>query len=133
MSKPVRVRSAPGLAWKKRRNDAYEARWQCRTDLAARGYPLKSMKLWSGTGEPTKEEWDFIADTCVELQQEMLVWGRGGLPDVDPFNGTLAGLIKSYKTDPDSSYRKIRSTRPPAMRTWCASTAFPVRGCTSNS
>lgn len=106
MKEIVRVRSAPGLKWKKRRNDMYEARWQCREDIVKRGYKLKSMKLWSGPDDPTKEEWDFIADTCTQLQQEMIVWARGGLPTIVPFNGMISGLIHCYKSDPDSAYKK---------------------------
>lgn len=107
MSKPVRVRNAPGLVWRQR-GEKWEARWQARTDLVQRGHPLKSVKLWSGAGEPTKEDWDWIADRCNELQQEMLVWSRGGLPSVGPFDGTLRSLMQAYKSDPDSPYRKIR-------------------------
>jgi len=46
MTKPVKVRSAPGLVWKKRRN-GHEARWQARTDMVAKGFQIKSMKLWT--------------------------------------------------------------------------------------
>lgn len=108
MTEIVRVKSAPGLKWKKRRNDVFEARWQCRDDIVERGYKIKSVKLWSGTGDPTKEEWDFIADTCNQLQQEMLVWSRGGLPSAVPFDGTISGLIHCFRTDADSSYKKVR-------------------------
>jgi hypothetical protein len=107
MNTPVRVRNAPGLVWKKRRS-GHEARWQCRTDLIAKGFKIKSVKLWSGAGEPTKEEWDRIADRCNELQQEMLVFSRGGLPEIGPFDGTISGLMRAYKSDPDSPYRTIR-------------------------
>lgn len=107
MTKPVRVRSAPGLVWRQR-GKSWEARWQARTDLVKRGFEPKSVRLWAGAGEPTKEELDVIADRCNELQQEMLVWSRGGLPEVGPFDGTLRSLMRSYKTDPDSQYRKIR-------------------------
>jgi hypothetical protein len=107
MTKPVKVRSAPGLVWKKRSN-GHEARWQARTDMVAKGFRIKSLKLWTGAGEPTKEDWDQIADRCNELQQEMLVFSRGGLPEVGPFDGTLRSLMRAYKTDPDSQYRKIR-------------------------
>lgn len=111
MSKPVKVRSAPGLVWKKRRNDTYEARWQARTDLVERGFKPKSVKLWSGAGEPTVSDWDRIADICNGLQQEMIVWGRGGLPEGGVYDGTLASLMQAYKTDPDSPYRRsIRYT-----------------------
>ena len=106
MSRPVRVRSAAGLKWKTRNNGVYEARWQCRDDIVKKGFKVKSVKLWSGTGDPTKEEWDFIADTCEQLQQEMLVFARGGLVGTPGLNGTLSGLIYCYKNDPDSVYRR---------------------------
>lgn len=106
----VRVKSAPGLKWKKRDGGRFEARWQCRDDLVKRPdfnkFNVKSVKLWSGHGDPTLEEWDFIADTCGQLQQEMLVWANGGLPQAISFDGTIAGLIRCYKNDPDSPYRK---------------------------
>lgn len=106
MSEIVRVKSAPGLKWKDRGNGVFEARWQCRDDIVKKGFKIKSMKLWSGTGDPTKEEWDFISDTCSQLQNEMAVWNRGGLPSAPTFNGTISGLIHSYKTDPDSVYKR---------------------------
>lgn len=106
MTEIVRVKSAPGLKWFKRNNDVFEARWRCRADLVTKGYLVKSVKLWSGTGDPTLEEWDFIADVCNHLQQEMLVWSRGGLPTVNVFNGTIGGLIYCYRNDPDSNFRK---------------------------
>lgn len=106
MSEIVRVKSAPGLKWVKRDNGVFEARWRCRADLVEKGYLVKSVKLWSGTGDPTLEEWDFITDTCAQLQQEMQVWARGGLPTVNVFNGTIGGLIYCYRNDPDSKFRK---------------------------
>lgn len=106
MAEIVHVKSAPGLKWKKRDNGVFEGRWQCRADIVAKGYKIKSVKLWSGTGDPSLEEWDFIADTCDQLQQEMLVWNRGGLPTVSGFNGTIGGLIYCYRNDPDSNFRK---------------------------
>jgi len=108
MTKPVRVRSAPGLIWRKRGKGTFEARWQARTDIIAKGFKIKSVKIWSGAGNPDETTWDVIADRCRELQQEMLVWARGGLPEVGPFDGTLRSLMRSYKTDLDSQYRKIR-------------------------
>jgi len=108
MTKPIRVRSAPGLVWRKRSKGIFEARWQARTDLVVKGFKTKSVKIWSGAGNPDETTWDVIADRCRELQQEMLVWARGGLPEVGPFDGTLRSLMRAYKTDPDSQYRKIR-------------------------
>jgi hypothetical protein len=106
MKEIVRVKSAPGLKWKKRTNDLFEARWQCRDDIVKKGFKIKSVKLWSGRIDPTLEEWDFISDTCSQLQQEMLVWSRGGLPYSVAFSGTISGLIHCYKNDPDSTFRK---------------------------
>jgi hypothetical protein len=108
MGKPVRVRDAPGLIWRKRPNDVFEARWQCRTDIVAKGFAPKSVKLWSGTADPTKEEWDRIADICVQLQDEMLVFSRGGIVPSIEFDGTLISLMTCYRTDPDSSFKKLR-------------------------
>jgi hypothetical protein len=109
MTKPVRVRNAPGLVWRQR-GKKWEARWQARTDLVKRGFAPKSVKLWTFDIDepPGKAEWDIIADRCNWLQQDMLVWARGGLPEVGPFDGTLRSLMRAYKTDPDSQYRKIR-------------------------
>lgn len=105
----IRVKSAPGLAWKKRRGDNWEARWQARETAIAKGFKVKSVKLWTGTTEPTLQEWKFIADTCTALQQEMLVHEAGGLPTGAPkLDGTLAGLLLAYQQDPDSTYRKLR-------------------------
>jgi hypothetical protein len=109
MTKPERVRSAPGLAWKKRRHGVFEARWQCRHDIVQKGFPVKSVKLWSGTGEPTLDEWNFIVDTCTSLQQEMLVFSRGDLKsDVSTYDGSLGDLMRCYRHDQDSTFRKLR-------------------------
>lgn len=109
MSNPERVRSAPGLAWKKRNHGIFEARWQCRTDIVKKGFTIKSVKLWSGIGDPTLEEWNFIADTCNSLQQEMLVFSRGDLKaDVSSFDGSIADLMRCYRYDQDSKFSKLR-------------------------
>lgn len=104
----VRVKSAPGLVWKKRRNDVFEARWQAKQSAIDKGFKIKSVKLWSGTGDPTPEQWRHISDTCRELQQELLVFEKGGLPEGIKFDGTLGGLMRSYRADPDSRYKKLR-------------------------
>jgi hypothetical protein len=46
--------------------------------------------------------------SCRRLQDEMLVFSRGGLPDGKPFDGTLRALTSCYQTDPDSTYAKKR-------------------------
>lgn len=107
MGKPVKVRDAPGLKWRAYSEGRWEARWRAREDLIERGYPLKSVRLWIGI-EPTKTDWDHIADVCVSLQQEMIVWANGGLPTLDGLDGTLRSLMHAYRTDPDSTFKKLR-------------------------
>lgn len=110
MGKPVKVRDAPGLNWAKYAGGRWEARWRCRADILAKGFEIPSVRLWIGV-EPTKDEWDKIADTCVSLQQEMLVFANGGPPSLEgevAMDGTLRGLIRCYRTDPDSGFAKKR-------------------------
>lgn len=106
MDKPVRVRNAPGLIWRSRTEGKWEARWQCRTDKREAGYPVKSVKLGTFLTDPTKEEWDVIADNCNHLQQEMLLWGT--VPTEIAFDGSLSSLMICYRTDPDSKFKKLR-------------------------
>ena len=106
---PIRVKSAPGVVWKKRRGDNFEARWHARQGSIDRGFPIKSVKLWSGAGNPTKQEWDYIAATASQLQQEMYLFDKGNLPaSMTTFDGTLSGLMNIYRRDPDSTYRNLR-------------------------
>lgn len=104
--KPPLVENAPGLIWRPRKV-GWEARWQGRTDLVRRGYEPKSVRLWSGV-EPSEIEKLFISDRCNSLQSDMLVWGRGGLPVVGVFDGTVRSLIASFRSDQDSGYHKLR-------------------------
>jgi hypothetical protein len=87
----------------------WEARWQCRTDLVARGFKPASRRLWIGI-EPSDIERAIVSDRATRLQDEMLTFSGGGLPDNPmPFDGTLRSLIRCYQTDPDSSYNtKLR-------------------------
>src|SRR6266404_2964791 len=110
MSNPPKILDAPGYVLRPHKL-GWEVRWQCRTDLVRRGFMPKSMKLWAGV-EPSATEAAFISDNCRRLQDEMLLFGRGGLPEIVAFDGTLRTLINCYQTDPDSRYRKKRySTR----------------------
>lgn len=105
MSHP-RITDAPGHIWRKHAR-GWECRWQARTDLVAKGFTPKSKQLFVGE-EPTETEIAFIQDTCRRLQDEMLIFGRGDLPVVSQFDGSLRSLINCYQTDPDSSYHKLR-------------------------
>jgi hypothetical protein len=106
MSNPPKIDNAPGLTWKLLKG-GWEARWRARTDLIERGYAFKSLRLWRGW-EPTPADVYYITDHCNELQTEMLVWGRGGIPIMGKFDDTVASLIDCYQTDLDSPYHKLR-------------------------
>lgn len=101
-----RIEDAPGLTWKKRRT-GWEARWAARTDLIVRGYEIKSVRLWLGC-VPMPVEVGYIQDQCRRLQDEMLIWGRGGIRVLPTFDGGLASLIDCYQTDADSGYQVLR-------------------------
>jgi hypothetical protein len=105
MSYP-RIQDAPGLIWRKHAK-GWQCFWQARTDLVNRGFTPKSKQLFVGQ-EPTETEIAFIQDTCRRLQDEMLTFGRGGLPVATVFDGSLQSLIKCYQTDKDSRYHKLR-------------------------
>lgn len=108
--RPPKVENAPGLIWRTHKYQ-WEARWQARTDLVERGYPIKSWRCWMGPfadGGPDEIAVARIQDVCNALQNEMLVWGRGGVPVLQQFDHTVAGLIAAYKTDDLSGYRKLR-------------------------
>lgn len=103
MNGQPKIENAPGLVWKPRKG-GWEARWQARTDLVRNGYKPNSARLWCGA-DLTDATISFIQDRCRVLQTEMLVWGRGGVPIVGTFNGSLKSLIEAYQTDVDSPYR----------------------------
>lgn len=106
MNDHPKIEDAPGLVWRKRRK-GWEARWVCRTDLSRRGYEVKGARLWLGE-QPDELDVQFIQSECRRLQTDMLIWGRGGIPQVMTFDGTIAGLIDAYQKDKDSPFRKLR-------------------------
>lgn len=110
MRKPPRVTNAPGINWQPRSGGQWKAVWRARSDLIERGYKPKSCAIWVGTPEELDEAnilW--IQTRANDLQNDMLIWGRGGVPHVaGVFDGTLDSLAQSYRTDPDSPYHKKR-------------------------
>jgi hypothetical protein len=66
--------------------------------------------------EPSEIEAAAMSDTCRRLQDEMLIFGRGGLPKVGQYDGTLKSLMNCYQTDPDSTYHKKRYAVPQKPR-----------------
>jgi len=72
---PPSVESAPGLVWKRRRNDIWEARWQASPNAIQEGYIVKSVKLFSVCGNClTAEDKEFIIDVARQLQAEVVHW-----------------------------------------------------------
>lgn len=102
---PPVIENAPGLVWK-RRVVGWEARWQCRTDLAARGYEPTSCRLWKGKW-PDELDKSFIQQRCQTMQDDMLFFGRGGPAVIANFTGNVRSLIACYETDKDSTYKKL--------------------------
>ena len=102
-----KIENAPGLKWKARAKGRWEAWWRPRRDLVGKGYPKTMHRLWTGI-EPSEMDRKWISDRCNFMQNEMLVWGRGGIPDVATFDHTMRGLINCYQTDKDSPFHKLR-------------------------
>ncbi len=69
-----RIENAPGLTWKPRKN-AWEARWQARTDIVKPGYLPKSFHVWRGVA-PSDSDANGISQKCRELQTDMLTWSN---------------------------------------------------------
>lgn len=102
-----KIENAPGLKWRKIKH-GWQANWRARGDLVRRGYAFKGCRVWASTpecAEPGEIAKLFIAQRCQALQDEMLVWARGGIPELGTYDGTWASLTRCYKTDPDSPYR----------------------------
>lgn len=89
-------------------NDGWTVFWQARTNLVRRGFRPARQRITMIGAELTDAERALISDRCNGLQDEMLVWGRGGLPANPVFDGTIGSLIRCYQTDPDSPFRKLR-------------------------
>ncbi len=105
---PPKLENAPGIRWRKLRKK-WEARWQARGDIVKKGFRPKSMQVWSGhLEELDADNIHYIQHRAQSLQDEMLIHGRGGLPDVGYLTETIEGLADAYRTDPDSRYHKAR-------------------------
>jgi hypothetical protein len=101
-----KISDAPGLGWRKRK-DGWAAIWYARPDLIAKGFPIKTHRVWRGEWPDTDAE-NHIRATCQSLQTDMLTFGKP-LPQLGGrYDGTIGGLIDAYQTDPDSDYHKIR-------------------------
>jgi hypothetical protein len=50
--------------------------WVCGAAARRRGYPVKTVRLWSGVGTPTDEELRSMSEYCKRLQYEKNDWGH---------------------------------------------------------
>jgi hypothetical protein len=108
--KPPSIPDAPGLVWRARKYK-WVAAWQCRTDLAKRGFRPTMVALWRGDTPPTLEDEMLISSGCRIMQDEMMRWSYD-IPRSIQFDGTVRSLIDCYQSDKDSTFRKTRySTR----------------------
>ncbi len=103
--RPV-VDDAPGLTWRYLQS-GWEARWRALPERIKDGFTIKSRKLWLGNGEPTDADKRIISDACKQLQGDMLSHGRE-VQAFGPYDSTLSGLMRVYKSDPVSPFPKLR-------------------------
>lgn len=83
--KPPKVTNAPGITWHKRRDGQWKAVWRARTDLIKKGYKFKSIGVWVGTPEELDaNNIHWIQTRANDLQIDMLAWGRGEVPRLEP-------------------------------------------------
>lgn len=103
-----KIDGAPGLKWRSIKL-GWQAIWRARGDLVAKGYPIKSYKIWQSSIEertPSTDSVSHIQFTATALQDEMLLWGRSGFDGPAVYTGTWKSLIRCFQTDPDSPYAK---------------------------
>src|SRR5689334_14043619 len=105
IERPAMIPEAPGLTWKPRKG-GWEARWQCRSDLAARGYIPKTVRLMRRDVALNDLDVAYIQERCQELQGLMLTWSQQGLPVVATFDKTMRSLIDNYRGHKNSNYNK---------------------------
>lgn len=108
-----KIENAPGIIWRPYKGGRWEARWQARSDIVKKGFRPKSMRVWVGDADMIDAQAHYIQDRANSLQAEMLVWGRGGVPQMGAYDGTIRALSEAYQTDPDSPFHK---TRPVSRR-----------------
>jgi hypothetical protein len=102
MSLPPKIENAPGLKWRPIKA-GWQARWRARTDLAKRGYGIKSIRLWESTTtnpEPDEITKRFIAERCVSMQDDMLTWAAAASFRSGAYNGTWGAWSTATRPTP---------------------------------
>jgi hypothetical protein len=106
LPKPTAIAGATGLVWRAR-NRGWVATWQCRADIAKRGFKPTTVPIWRGA-EPSEPDRRNIIAQCELMQAEMLRFANDVKVEVVTFDCTIRSLIECYRTDPDSPFRKNR-------------------------
>ena len=96
---------APGLIRNPRKNGGFAYYWVATKAAREAGFPLKTVPLDTYANDPEE-----MALQCRRQQGEMMLWLAGEQPHEDGavYDGTFAGLFQLYRTDKDSSYRKLK-------------------------
>jgi hypothetical protein len=79
---PSKLRT-PYLRWHRRgsRRVAYS---EAPRNLVKAGFTPKDQRVWSGTDEPTQEDWKLISSECRKREVEMRTWKTTNLRDAPP-------------------------------------------------
>lgn len=99
----------PGLRWR-RQAHGWAATWQCREDIAAKGYKPVSERIAVVDSILSPPEIEYITSRCGRLQAAMATWAKGGVPLVGAgmYDGSWASLASNYRSDPMSPFHKQR-------------------------
>lgn len=92
-----------GLKYRKRAGGVFLPYWFADPRAIAAGFPVKSTNLTDIADCPR-----LIVQRCERLQEEMRLWMLGEGKSVGTFNGTFKSLFELYRTDPESSFHKIK-------------------------
>ena len=96
----------PGHKVRRNKNGTLRHGWAARHDLVKIGYRPKWVRLHYNFQDRT--ELQLAAAQCRRLQAEMLAWASGIRSDERAFDGTVAGLVRSYQRDPASPYKGLK-------------------------
>lgn len=107
MANAPRFEDAPGIVVRERAIGNFSAWWQCRTDIAKKGFKPRVVPLWVGV-DPSDVDRARVSDICNSMQGQMLVFGHDGIPETASYDGTIRTLIACYKGDKDSPFQKLR-------------------------
>jgi hypothetical protein len=96
----------PGHKVRRNKDGSIRHGWAARHDLVKLGYRPKWVRLHYDFED--HGELQLASAQCRKLQAEMLAWASGARSDERAFDGTIAGLVRTYQRDPTSPYRELK-------------------------